>query len=287
MKLGELLINSISPETQRVLDGLRVQKEQLEKYLAPMQDAIAKQSIALNHASRPYLHALNHYSKLLAQNEKHLRGFKNLSKNLNGLSISFLVQSQVITKELTDRKEDLETRDTKTPNKIDLTPINEYATKSDIQDISKRIANLETVRIENTRQEYKLEINQQDCQERLLWLTMSGNKLMINDTIAYHTFKTNSNDRPSINSRLINHLISNPHTEFSRQDLMDLNILDKNEDKDFNICLQDMKFVDEFAKLFFKTSKNSIELTNPITPEIKNKKGIEFIELSKILKKKK
>ncbi|MFT7087845.1 MAG: hypothetical protein ACJAZX_001293 [Rickettsiales bacterium] len=284
MKLGELLIKGMSPETQRVMDGLQIHTKQLQKYLAPMQDVMIKQSLALQRASRPYQNILSQYSKFIAQHEEGLRGFRDLAKNLNGLSISFLVQSQVITRELVEPKSTIKTYEVDI-NKIE-TKIDGYATKSDIQEISKRIANLEIVKIKQTTQEYKLEINQQNCQEKLLWLTMSGNRLMINDTIAYHTFKTNSNDMPSINSRLINHLISNPCVEFSRKDLIESRVLKEDEDKDFNICLQDMKFADDFAKLFFKASKNTIKLINPITPETKQQKGIEFVELPKMFKKK-
>ena len=291
MKIEDLLKPvAVSPKIQQALRGSKNLELSMQKYLQKHSIPIQNTLLSLSKAIIPCVDILNLCLEFIKKNEESLREFSNLAKNLNGLSISFLVQSQFITKESSKPSRNIKTYGINNLNKTKSeTPvqIDKYATASDIQEINARISNLESVQIEQTRQEYKLEIKQQNCQEKLLWLTMSGNKLIMNDTIIHHTFKTNSNDIPSINSRLINHLILNPCTEFSRDDLIKKRVLNKNEDKDFNICLQDMKFVDNFAKLFFKTTKDTIELTNPITLETKNKKGMEFIELPKISKKKK
>lgn len=118
-------------------------------------------------------------------------------------------------------------------------------------------------------------------QEELLWITISGNKLMMNNSIMCHTFNTGSDGVPSINHRLISHLISNPNETFSRKELIELNILREKEDKDFRTCLADMKFTNDYAKLFFDVTKDTIKLTTPITEETKQSKRIDYIELPK------
>lgn len=281
--IKNITLNSPILELSRTLNSLNNPQwlkniEAIQKSTQPLRESMLASSKMFENL-KPIV---NQYQAFTFQN-------KDLFKSLNGLSISFLLQSQSITRHIATeniidndkpRQEVVNEKQTISQASIQ---IQSFATKNDIERLEKKINLLEKQSLLPTT---VIEHNTSNC-EKLTWLSLTNKGLILNDTFLYHTFKPNVRGESSINEKVIRHLINHPNVEFSRDDLIENNVLNKNDDKDFTICLQDMKFENDFAKLFFEVSKDKIKLINPITPEVKKERGISYIPMPKSSKDRK
>jgi hypothetical protein len=281
--IKNIALNSPILELSRTLNSFN--NPQWLKNIAAIQKSIQPLRESMLASSKMFENLkpiFNQYQAFAFQNKDLLKGF-------SGLSISFLLQSQSITRHITtenainndkQRQEIVDERQTISQASI---RIQSFATKNDIERLEEKINLLEKQNLLPTKE---IEQNSNNC-EKLTWLSLTHKGLILNDTFLYHTFKPNVRGESSINEKVIRYLINHPNVEFSRDDLIENNVLNKNDDKDFTICLQDMKFENEFAKLFFEASKDKIKLINPITPEIKKERGISYIPMPKVFKRQK
>jgi len=251
---------------------------------------------AIQKSIQPFRESMLTYSKMfenlkpiVSQYQAFAFQNKDLLKGFGGLSISFLLQSQTITRQIStendvnNNQSNHEIANEKQIISQASIQIQSFATKNDIERLEEKINLLEK---QNLLPAKEIKQSKNNC-EKLIWLSLTHKGLILNDTFLYHTFKPNVRGESSINEKVIRHLINNPNVEFSRDDLIENNVLNKSDDKDFTICLQDMKFENEFARLFFEASKDKIKLINPITPEIKKERGISYIPMPKSSKDRK
>ena len=108
-------------------------------------------------------------------------------------------------------------------------------------------------------------------------------QLLLNDIFLLTTTRNNS-----INDRLLSYLIKNPNKTVSRQELEAKDVLrvDKDEDKDFYVFLNDVNIKDDLKKLFFEKdlSKHNLNLKNPVYKEDLEKQDMGYIDLKKLFK---
>lgn len=87
----------------------------------------------------------------------------------------------------------------------------------------------------------------------------------------------------SINDRIIKFLIEHPNTTFTRRELEANKVLriEKKEDKDFFVVLDDLNISNDLRSLFFNTdlSRNSIHLRNPIYQSDLDKLGMTIVDI--------